>query len=96
MTSPGVPSPVSDRKTPQSVARFPLWVSIVVILGALLTLTSAVISKVDPTLLMNGNPMTDSARIYADYMFARDLALAVMLLFLLVVRDDGCWPGSWC
>ena len=93
MTNPGVPSPASDLKTPQSVARFPLWVSIVVILGALLTLTSAVISKVDPTLLTNGNPITASARIYADYMFARDLALAVMLLLLLVVRARRILAG---
>ena len=93
MTNPGVPPPASDLKTPQSVARIPLWVSIVVILGALLTLTSAVISKVDPTLLTNGNPMTASARIYADYMFARDLALAVMLLLLLVVRARRMLAG---
>jgi len=65
MTTPSRPSPASDLEMPQSVAHFPLWVSIVVVLGALLTLTSAVISKVDPTLLTNGNPMTDSARISA-------------------------------
>jgi hypothetical protein len=93
MTNPSMPSPASDLKTPQSVARFPWWVSIVVILGALLTLTGAVISKVDPTLLTNGNPMTDSARIYADYTFARDLALAVMLLLLLVVRARRMLAG---
>ena len=93
MTNPSIPSPASDLKTPQSVARFPLWVSIVVILGALLTLSGAVISKVDPTLLANGNPITASARIYADYMFARDLALAVMLLLLLVVRARRMLAG---
>ncbi len=93
MTNSGGPSSAVDLKTPQSVAHFPLWVSIVVILGALLTLTSAVISKVDPTLLANGNPITASARIYADYMFARDLALAVMLLLLLVVRARRMLAG---
>jgi len=93
MTTPSRPSPASDLEMPQSVAHFPLWVSIVVVLGALLTLTSAVISKVDPTLLTNGNPMTDSARIYAGYMFARDLALAVMLLLLLVVRARRMLAG---
>ena len=93
MTTSGVPSPASDLKTPQSVAHIPLWVSIVVILGALLTLISAVMSKVDPTLLTNGNPMTDSARIYAGYMFARDLALAVMLLLLLGVRARRMLAG---
>lgn len=93
MTNPSVPSPASDLKAPPSVVRFPLWVSIVVILGVLLTLTSAVSSKIDPTLLTNGNPMTASARIYADYMFARDFALAVMLLLLLVVRARKMLAG---
>ena len=32
MTNPSIASPASDLKTPQSVARFPLCVSIVVIL----------------------------------------------------------------
>ncbi len=93
MTNPVGPPSISDLKTPHSVARFPLWVSIVVILGALLTLTSAAVSKVDPALLTNGNPVTASAGIYADYMFARDLALAVMLLLLLGVRARRMLAG---
>lgn len=93
MTDPSVPSQADDLRTPQAVARLPLWVSIVVILGALLTITGAVISKVDPTLLTNGSPMTEAARVYADYMFARNLALAVMLLFLLAVRARRMLAG---
>ncbi len=77
----------------QSVSRIPLWVSIVVILGALLTATGAVISKVDPTLLTNGSTMTEAAQVYADYMFARNLSLAVMLLFLLGVRAQRMLAG---
>ena len=75
-----------DPKISQSVVHIPLWVTIVVILGALLTATGAIISKVDPTLLTNGSPMTDAARVYADYLFARNLPLAGMLLFLLAVK----------
>lgn len=93
MTDPSVPSQADDLRTPQAVARLPLWVSIVVILGALLTITGAVISKVDPTLLTNGSPMTEAARVYADYMFARNLTLAVMLLFLLAVRARRMLAG---
>ncbi len=89
MTNPSIPSPASDLKT----AQFPLWVSIVVILGALLTLAGAVISKVYPTFLTNGNPMTDSARIYAGYTFAQDISLAVMLLLLLGVRARRMLAG---
>jgi hypothetical protein len=75
-----------DSSLSQSFETIPLWISIVVIIGALLTATGAIISKVDPTLLTNGSPMTDAARVYADYMFARNLPLALMLLFLLAVR----------
>ena len=82
-----------DLRIPQSVVRIPLWVSIVVILGALLTATGAVISKVDPTLLTNGSPMTDAARVYADYLFARTLPLAGMLLFLLTVKARRMLAG---
>src|SRR5258708_39978773 len=93
MTNPLAQSQVDDLRTPQSVVRFPLWVSIVVILGALLTATGAVISKVDPTLLTNGSPMTDAARVYADYLFARNLSLAVMLLLLLALRAQRMLAG---
>ena len=51
----------------------PLWVSIVVTFGALLTTTGAVISKVDPALLTHGSTITEATRVYADYMFARSL-----------------------
>jgi hypothetical protein len=82
-----------DLRIPQSVVHIPLWVSIVVIFGALLTAAGAVISKVDPTLLTNGSPMTDAAWVYADYMFARNLPLAVLLLLLLAVRAQRMLAG---
>lgn len=93
MTNPSVQSQVDDLRPPQSVVRFPRWVSIVVILGILLTITGAVIGKVDPTLLTNGSPMTDAAWVYADYMFARNLALAVLLLLLLAVKARRMLAG---
>lgn len=83
----------NNLRAPQSGERIPLWISIVVILGALLTLTGAVLSKADPTLLTSGSPMTDAARVYADYMFARNLALALMLFLLLVLRDRRMLAG---
>jgi hypothetical protein len=82
-----------DLKISQSFVHIPLWISIVVILGALLTATGAIISKVDPTLLTNGSPMTDAARVYADYLFARNLPLAIMLLFLLAIRARRMLAG---
>lgn len=93
MIKPSVLPQTNDLRTSQSVVHIPLWVSIVVILGALLTITGAVISKVDPTLLSNGGLMTETARVYADYTFARNLALAVMMLFLLGVRARHMLAG---
>jgi hypothetical protein len=83
----------NDQHTPQTVRRIPAWVSVVVILGVALTVTGAVISKVDPTLLANGDPMTSAARVYADYMFARNLSIAVLLLFLLAVGASRMLAG---
>ena len=82
-----------DLRISQSFERIPLWVSVVVILGALLTATGAVISKVDPTLLTNGSPLTEAARVYADYLFSRNLPLAVMLLFLLAIKARRMLAG---
>lgn len=93
MTNPSVQSQTDDLKTSQSGVRFPLWVSIVVILGALLTIVGAVIGKVNPTLITSASPITDAVRVYADYMFARNLALALMLLFLLAVRARRMLAG---
>ena len=84
---------VNDQQAPQAAMRIPAWVSIVVILGAALTVTGAVISKVDPTLLTNGDPMTSAARVYADYMFARNLSIAVLLLFLLAAKARRMLAG---
>lgn len=82
-----------DIRPLQSDIHIPFWVYIAVIIGAVLTATGAVISKVDPTLLTNGSPITDAARIYTDYVFARNLALAVMLLLLLALRTKGMLAG---
>lgn len=76
------------RKQPThatSNARIPLWIVVIVILGALLSLIGAAVSKINPTLL-TGGALTDAARVYADYTFARDLAVAILLLALLALR----------
>src|SRR5436309_15822813 len=82
-----------DFRLSQSFVHIPLWIAIVVILGSLLTAAGAIISKVDPTILTNGSPMTAAARVYADYMFARNLPLAVMLLLLLAARARRMLAG---
>ncbi len=92
MNKPSIQSQTNDHMTHQLASHIPLWVFIVVIIGTLLTITGAVISKVDPTLLTNGD-LTEAARVYADYTFARNLALAVMMLFLLGVRARRMLAG---
>lgn len=93
LTQPNDSLQAKDLRTPPSVRRIPWWVNIAVILGTLLILTGAVISKVAPTLLTDGSPMTDAVRVYADYVFARNLPLAVMLLLLLAIRARQMLAG---
>ena len=93
-TRPGNGSePVDVLRTPPAGGRIPWWVSIVVLLGVVLLVTGAVISKVDPTLLTSKSPMTDALRVYADYLFARNLAVAILLVFLLVVKAQRMLAG---
>ncbi len=80
------PTRANDLRTARSGEHIPLWVSIAVIIGALLCAAGAVISKVDPTLLTNGVLIPDAARVYTDYLFARNISLAIMLLLLLTAR----------
>ena len=93
MSKASIQSQTNALRTSHSSKHIPLWVSIVVILGALLATIGAVIGKVNPTLLTNGGATTEAIRVYADYMFARNLALAVMLLFLLGVRARQMLAG---
>lgn len=87
------PAPANDLRTHQPSARISWWVATIVILGAVLTLTGAVISKLAPVILTNNTAMTDAARVYADYLFARNLPLALMLLFLLAIRARRMLAG---
>jgi hypothetical protein len=84
---------VEELRTNQTSVSIPWWVSIIVILGTVLIVAGAVISKVAPTILTNGSPMTEAARVYADYLFARNLALAIMLLLLLTIRARQMLAG---
>jgi hypothetical protein len=64
----------------------PLWVRLIVILGAMLTAFGAVISLVHPAMLLSPRDEINRAvQIYAGYMATRNLALAFMLVALLVV-----------
>jgi hypothetical protein len=87
------PTTPETGKISGSTTRFPIWVTIVVILGAFLTITGAIISKVDPALLANGSTTTAAVEVYADYMFARNLSIALLLLFLLSLKARRMLAG---
>ena len=92
-SQPTDPIQVDQSKPAQSVAPIAWWIYVIVIVGAGLTLTGAVISKVDPTMLTNGGPITAAARVYADYLLARNLPLALMLLLLLATKARRMLAG---
>jgi hypothetical protein len=80
-------------RTLPSGEHVPWWVAIVVLLGVVLLLTGAMISKVDPTLLTSKSPLTDALQVYADYLFARNLAVAIFLVVLLVGKAQRMLAG---
>ena len=65
----------------------PSWVSVSVILGALLMVMGAVIALIHPAMLVSTDAqMNEAARVYAGYLVSRNLALAVLLVAALGTR----------
>jgi hypothetical protein len=65
----------------------PWWLQAAVIVGALLMLSGAIIALVRPEMLVSpGDAINGPARIYAGYLFSRNLTLAVMLMAALIMR----------
>lgn len=70
-----------------SNATLPLWLKIVVIIGAVLLTAGAFISLLHPALLVSPHAEINPAvRVYASYTFSRDLALAITLVIALLLR----------
>jgi hypothetical protein len=68
-------------------SRLPWWLSLMVVLGALLMATGGVIALVHPAMLVPPNDEINHAvHIYAGYLASRNLALAIMLLAMLGLR----------
>jgi hypothetical protein len=75
-----------ESRTKSNIATIPWWVRLIVILGALLTTVGAVIALIHPAMLVSPHDEINGAvRIYAGYLAARNLALALMLTGLLLV-----------
>jgi hypothetical protein len=65
----------------------PVSVTIIVIIGTLITVVGGLIAWIHPaTLLPAGSPVTHGVDLYGQRMAARDLALGIALIALLVAR----------
>jgi hypothetical protein len=72
-----------------SAATIPWWIALTVVIGSLLMLTGAVLALVHPIMLVSPDDQINHAvRIYAGYLFSRNLTLAVFLLVALVLRAE--------
>jgi hypothetical protein len=66
----------------------PWWVRSVVVVGSLLMAAGALIALIHPALLVSpGAEISGAVRVYAGYLFSRNLAVAIMLLLAMGV---GC------
>ena len=68
----------------------PWWVFAVIMLGAVLMASGAVIALVHPAMLVApGDEITGAVRIYAGYLVPRNLTIAIFLLLALGLRARG-------
>lgn len=80
----GRPKPSSPASP---IPAIPWWISVVVILGALLLAAGAAIALLHPAMLASPNDQINGAvRIYAGYLASRNLALAITLALLLSLQ----------
>lgn len=82
------------KPTASTTQAIPGWLATIVGLGALLTTAGAVIAIADPAMLLGaGEHVTDAVRVYAGYLFSRNLVLAVMLIVTLIMRARRMLAG---
>jgi hypothetical protein len=78
-------NPTTSASTPGQV--IPRWVAVIAGLGIVLLATGAVIALVQPSLLLApDDQLTHGVRVYSDYLFSRNLAVAVLLAAALAGR----------
>jgi hypothetical protein len=75
---------------PSGATGFPWWLQTIVLLGALLMATGALIALLNPAMLVSPHDEINAAvRIYAGYLFSRNAGLAILLVGSLVARAKG-------
>ena len=66
------------------------WLRVVIVLGAFLTAMGGIIALVHPAMLVSPHDEINGAvHIYAGYLAARNLALAIMLVALLLLTSEA-------
>lgn len=76
-----------SRTESKTELRIPVWLSISVVIGALLMATGGIVALVRPAMLVSPDAeIGRAAHVYAGYLVSRNMALAVMLLVALKVR----------
>jgi hypothetical protein len=79
---------------PTASTALPWWVTTIVLLGVALTAAGAILALVHPaSLLSPGEQMNQAARVYAHYLVARNLAVAILLGVLLALRARRMLAG---
>jgi hypothetical protein len=74
--------PIAAEPSPTVTSRSgPWWLTVIVILGAVLIATGAVLA-----IFASGEHLNTAGHNYADYFITRNLAVAVMLLVMLALR----------
>ena len=75
-----------DCASPDQSRAISWWLGAIVILGAALTAMGAVIALIHPAMLVSRHDEINGAvRIYAGYLVARNLAIAIMLVGMLLL-----------
>lgn len=66
----------------------PWWVTVVVVLGAVLMAVGGLIALLNPRMLVSPTAeMNEAVRVYAGYLVSRNLVLSIMLLAALAWRE---------
>jgi hypothetical protein len=69
---------------------FPWWLQTIVLLGALVMGTGALIALLSPAMLVSPHDEINAAvHVYAGYLFSRNAALAILLVGSLIFRAKG-------
>jgi hypothetical protein len=88
--SVGQAVPSDGVPAPQATSVMPWWVGTMVVLGALLLGAGGIIALVHPGMLVSPHDeINEAVRIYAGYVAARDLGLAIVLIVALGLQAKG-------